>query len=290
MTHKLHFIILFLIAIGLWACSPASITEPTPSVTAHPPTETPVVPTATPILPTATATPLACLTQPGHLETITLAETKPPQEAIIYLPPCYDVQTDLYYPVLYLLHGQTFIDDQWVRLGAPTIADKLIISGQAAPFIMVYPDDRYWNLPAGTEFGQRLTEYLIPYVDSHYRTLSDRQHRALGGLSRGAGWALHLELTHPKLFGILGLHSPAIFSSDQSKLGELINAIPSDAWPRVYIDVGDSDSEQGYAQLFADLLLKHDVAYDWHLYTGSHDEAYWSSHVEEYLRWYTSDW
>ena len=55
--------------------------------------------------------------------------------------------------MLYLLHGQTFEDDQWVNLGAATVADNLIHRGDAPPFIMVFPDDRYWNLPAGGTLG-----------------------------------------------------------------------------------------------------------------------------------------
>ena len=113
---------------------------------------------------------------------------------MIYLPPCYDVQTDEKYPVLYLLHGQTYVDDEWVRLGAPSVADDLIHSGRAVPFIMVFPDDRYWNVAAGGGFGDRLINALIPYIDRNYRTLADRQHRALGGLSRGGGWTVELGL------------------------------------------------------------------------------------------------
>ena len=113
---------------------------------------------------------------------------------MIYLPPCYDERIEINYPVLYLLHGQTYTDDQWIRLGVPNILDNLIHSGESQPFIIVFPDDRYWNLPAGPGFGERLVDSLIPYIDQTYRTLPDRNHRAIGGMSRGAGWALRLGL------------------------------------------------------------------------------------------------
>ena len=122
--------------------------------------------------------------------------TKPSQQFIVYLPPCYDQMTDERYPVLYLLHGQTYTDDQWVNLGAPAAADKLIHAGDAPPFIIVFPDDRYWNLPPGDGFGDRLIHVIIPFIDQNYRTLTDRDHRALGGLSRGGGWAVHCA-AHP---------------------------------------------------------------------------------------------
>jgi poly(3-hydroxybutyrate) depolymerase len=103
------------------------------------------------ILPTAT--PLACLTQPGRVEEGVLDSFKPAQEFRIYLPPCYDEKPDERYPVLYLLHGQTYTDDQWLRLGAVHVLDELILSGEAQPFIIVFPDDRHWNLEAGPGFG-----------------------------------------------------------------------------------------------------------------------------------------
>ncbi len=271
--------------LGLWACTPP--TQPTPSPTFVPPTITPspLPPTVTP-----TVTPLACLIQPGRVEPGVLETTKPPQAYLIYLPPCYDQQTDLKYPVLYLLHGQTYTDDQWVRLGAVTVADRLILSGQAPPFIMVFPDDRYWNLPPGPEFGDRLINHLIPYVDKTYRTLADSAHRALGGLSRGGGWTLELGLKNPSLFGSLGLHSPAVFVEDASSVQDWIAAIPPESFPRLWLDVGDQDEETGYARLLDDLLAQSGIAHEFHVFSGDHTEAYWSQHVEEYIRWYVQGW
>ena len=85
-----------------------------------------------------------------------------------------------------------YFDNQWVRLGVVEEADKLILSGKAPPFIIVFPDDQYWNTPPGPGFGGRLISYLIPYIDQTYRTLTDRKYRALGGLSRGGGWTIRL--------------------------------------------------------------------------------------------------
>ena len=116
--------------------------------------------------------------------------------------------TDIRYPVLYLLHGQTYTQDQWIRLGVPQIADELIHDGESVPFIIVFPDDHYWNADPGDGFGDRLIFDIIPYLDKNYRTLADREHRSLGGLSRGGGWAVKLGFEHPELFGSLGLAFP----------------------------------------------------------------------------------
>ena len=186
--------------VGLSACSTPKAIIPTqtvlPPISTAKSTETFTL-TPSPVPPTATPTPLTCLTENGKVKQDVVSTTNPPQEFLIYLPPCYDELTDTRYPVLYLLHGQTYNDDQWVRLGVPTIADQLIHSGESVPFVIVFPDDHYWYVPAGERFGDRLINSLIPYVDTNYRTLADRGHRSLGGLSRGGGWTIELGFTHP---------------------------------------------------------------------------------------------
>ena len=289
MSHLRGFFI-YSFLLGLAACSSLNQATASPTPTAIPPTSTQtatITPSPTPI---PTATPLGCLTQPGGVESGALPDTKPAQEFLIYLPPCYDQKTDESYPVLYLLHGQTYTDDEWVRLGAPAAADDLIHFGAARPFIIVFPDDRYWNLQAGSGFGDRLINQVIPYIDQHYRTLGDRDHRALGGLSRGGGWTVQLGLTHYVLFGALGLHSPAIFGEDTPYLQDWVNAIPADFWPRLWVDAGDRDRELGSIRQFEQLLSSSDIPHEWHLYTGDHSETYWGAHVKQYLQWYADGW
>ena len=275
---------------GCYACSP--LAQPTPALILPSSTAPPTLPaTSTPSpIPTPTVTPLACLTNPGRVEEGSLDSTRPPQEFRIYLPPCYDEKTDQRYPVLYLLHGQTYTDDQWIRLGAVGVTDNLILSGESVPFILVFPDDHYWNLPPGPGFGQRLVEVLIPYIDSTYRTLPDRSHRAIGGMSRGAGWALRLGLSHWQLFGTIGLHSLAVLQKDASEIRDWLRDIPPSSRPRVFMDVGDNDQELEMAQRVEAQFNVFRLTHEWHLYSGAHTEEYWSAHVGEYLRWYADGW
>jgi enterochelin esterase-like enzyme len=228
--------------------------------------------------------------EPGLVKQDVVPTTRPPQEFIIYLPPCYETFTDERYPVLYLLHGQTYTQDQWVRLGTPAIADQLIHANESMPFIMVFPDDRYWNSPAGSGFGDRFINDLIPYVDKNYRTLADREHRSLGGLSRGGGWTVQLGLRHFELFGALGLHSPAVFKDDAPHVGRAIRSIPQDALPKLWLDIGDSDMELTSAMQLEDTLVATDYPHEFYRFTGDHSENYWSVHVEDYIRWYTQIW
>ena len=273
--------------MGLAGCASPAVPSPSPTAIPRTPKPSPIPSATATATPVPTATPLGCLSQPGRVQSAEIDQSKPPQLFLIYLPPCYDQQTDMRYPVLYLLHGQTSIDDQWVRMGAPTTADSLIHSGQTAPFIMVFPDDRYWNLPPGPGFGERLVQQIVPYVDAHYRTLTDTPHRALGGLSRGGGWAIHMILTQYKLFGIVGLHSPVIFDADNAYLDQLMASVPSNAWPRIWIDGGDRDGGLGDIRRFESLLAAYEVPHEWRLYSGDHTESYWDAHLREYLVWYT---
>jgi len=277
--------------IGLSACSTPNDSIPTQIVILPTPTVTRSATfTPSPVPPTATPTLLTCLNEAGNVKQDVVSTTNPPQEFLIYLPPCYDELDATRYPVLYLLHGQTYTDDQWIRLGVPTIADQLIHSEEIVPFIIVFPDDRYWNLQAGSGFGDRFIHSLIPYVDANYPTLADREHRSIGGLSRGGGWTIKLGFAYPELFGSLGLHSPAIFTEDSFYVEKMIQNIPEESRPQLWLDVGDADRELESVALFEEILSSNNYIHKFHLYAGDHTENYWGEHVEEYLRWYTEGW
>jgi len=285
-------ILLFSLLTGLFACSPSE--QPLPASTlilptlptfTPQPTHTPLPPTVTP-----TPTPLTCLTQPGRVDEGLLETTKPSQAYFIYLPPCYEETTETRYPVLYLLHGQTYTADQWIRLGAVDALDRLILSGETIPFIIVFPDDRYWNLPPGAGFGDRLVDALIPYIDSTYRTLPDRNHRAIGGMSRGAGWSLRLGLSRWDLFSVIGLHSLAVLQNDRTKIDDWIADIPSSSYPSIFMDIGDNDQELNMATSVEEQFTEAGLSHEWHYYRGAHTEEYWSAHVDEYIQWYAEQW
>ena len=202
----------------------------------------------------------------------------------VYLPPCYDATGDTY-PVLYLMHGQAFIEDQWVRLGADGAADALIAGGDAPPFIMIMPRGG-----ANPYFGQGLLADLMPYVETEYRIQGDRAHRAIGGLSRGGGWAIYLGLAHPDLFGAFGGHSPAIQYIHASEIDDLLDELPADEVPRIWLDIGDNDSLIYNTEWFTDMLDERGIAYAFNLYPGRHEETYWSEHIQDYLLFYAGSW
>lgn len=285
--------------LGLTACSsPAYADLPLT------PTTTPITPIPTPTLTaraaltltvTATLTPSitpapaqsACRERKGAIvsdqfDSDTLGY---PIEMQIYLPPCYEERDGESYPVLYLLHGLEMNEKTWNEIGAGETADSLINSGDIPPLIIVMPRER-----RDARFGGAFVSDILPYVDSHYRTLADRDHRALGGMSHGAGWALHVGLQNPGLFGALGLHSLAIFYADETEVSGWLHRLPPDLVPRFYIDIGKNDSLFVSADWLDRALARRDIAHDYHLNPGSHTRAYWTEHVPDYLRWYTANW
>lgn len=210
----------------------------------------------------------------------------------IYLPPCYNEEPVRSYPVLYLIHGQTYSDTQWDRLGVPEVADRLIADSEVGPFIVVMPRDRVWLEPTEDNFGLAVEQSLIPWVDEHYRTIPDRAHRAIGGLSRGAAWAVDIGLSHWEMFSAVGIHSGFVFQSDIQPIYLWLYNIQEGMIPRIYMDIGDDDRPEmtKAATWLEELLTKLDIPHEWHMFVGEHEEAYWRAHVEDYLRWYSMDW
>jgi enterochelin esterase-like enzyme len=201
----------------------------------------------------------------------------------LYLPPCYSSSTQ--YPVLYLFHGLSYKDDQWVRLGMTSEADRLITAKNIKPLIIVMPYDASVMEPPDSNFGIAVAKSLVPWIDSHYNTCAEPKCRWVGGLSRGGGWAFYLFTKYPDLFGVVGGHSPAIFKSDPQKFVSSLNSVYSDQ--RIWLDIGDKDKELNYLIAVDSLLTEANILHEFSINPGVHDETYWSSHVDDYLRWYT---
>lgn len=154
------------------------------------------------------------------------------RHALVYLPPDYDTQNKLRYPVLYLQHGGGEDETGWIRQAhANFILDNLIAAKSCKPMIVVMAYGyarRAGEVPpdlAGKPFGSPemmkamqdmfsafeddLTQVLIPYVDSTFRTVADRDHRAMAGLSMGGMQAFQITLDHLDLFSYIGGFSGA---------------------------------------------------------------------------------
>jgi len=155
------------------------------------------------------------------------------RHALVYLPPGYDEQTKTRYPVLYLQHGGGEDETGWVRQGrANVILDNLIAAGDSKPMVVVMaygyarragqsapdlaglpldsPERRRATLDMTTAFEADVTEALIPFVDATFRTIADRGHRAMAGLSMGGMQTFHITLNHLDRFSHIGGFSGAM--------------------------------------------------------------------------------
>ena len=243
-------------------------------------------------VPASTTPTPGCASTTGMLEQQELTSTSLAGKLrfTVYLPPCYKEETGRSYPVLYLFHGQFYDENQWVRLGVQETADGLIASGEIAPFMVIMPFDPYAYQPSEYGFDEAFLRELLPYVDSQYRTLTDRDHRALGGLSRGSSWSLHFALSHPELFGKFGMHSPVVFATDGLLVEKWLDIIPPERMPQIYLDVSENDQNIQNVYWLENILTTRGIPHEWHLNTGFHEEEYWAAHVEEYMLWYASGW
>jgi enterochelin esterase-like enzyme len=265
----------------------ATVTAARPST--HTPTPSPAASATHTPTPSATVRPSAtsCAERRGRVNTLAVpsATLRYDIDARVYLPPCYTANQKRY-PVLYLIHGLSYTEDQWERLGVATTADALIADGEIAPLIIVMPRDR-----KDTRFDPAFVDDLIPYVDEHYRTLDSRPYRAIGGLSRGAGWAIHLGLHYPDVFSRVGAHSPAVFFGDENNVLAYARAIDRTGQvPALYVDVGEGDANRQSAFWLDQVFTWFDFGHTYRLQPGAHTESYWSAHVDDYLRFYAADW
>ncbi|ADV60895.1 esterase [Isosphaera pallida ATCC 43644] len=159
----------------------------------------------------------------------------------VYTPPDYDTSRERTYPVLYLLHGATDCDASWSTVGrAGVILDNLIASGRAEPMIVVMPHGHTGPFRFGAspeenaferqmeEFSQEFTREIIPLIETRYRVIADRAHRALAGLSMGGYQTLLIGIDHLGEFGYLGIFSSGIFGI----AGGFGADAPSDQWEK----------------------------------------------------------
>lgn len=135
---------------------------------------------------------------------------------IIYTPPTYDKQTDRKYPVFYLISGTTDTEEVYFKVGKMNlILDNLIAQGKAKEMIIVLPygnPAKYnpaetFDFTKGDQFSKDLLNDLMPYVEANYRTLNDRDSRAIGGFSRGGNQGLSFGLNHLDKFSYLCSYS-----------------------------------------------------------------------------------
>lgn len=292
-SHSTHRIPLFILLLVMLSGCASPIQPNDPPGTEVMPTLTPAA--AAPVTATATATsstPPPCTETQGQFVKATLPADmlKYPLEVTVYLPPCYAANNSKTYPALYMLHGMTDSNEQWIKLGLTDVADRLISAQTIQPMLIIMPYEVNWQLsPNESGYGKAITDVLIPWVEKTYRVCTERGCRAIGGLSRGGNWAVKLGFEHWQLFTAVGAHSTPLFIGGILDLTSAIRRLPSvSEAPVVYVDAGNKDENLVQVKDFERALTNLHIAHEYHTGSGAHDDAYWSDHVEGYLIWYAS--
>ena len=215
----------------------------------------------------------------------------------IYLPPGYDSDTDKRYPVLYLNHGGGENDSLWTANNrhsggyANLILDNLIAAGKARPMIIAMPNTS--GVVAGTppklgEDDACTKEYLqniIPYVDSHYRTRTNRESRAVAGLSMGGFVTLNTGLTHLETFGELYVFSSGYWQDQLPAFVENIKPLLSQTnindkfrMP-IYFAAGETDIALFNCQKTLAVFDNYGIRNFWVLSSNGHEWLNWRRYL-----------
>ncbi len=217
----------------------------------------------------------------------------------VYTPPSYDAEPAARYPVLYLLHGAGENETGWIEQGrAPFILDRLIAAGTARPMLVVvdsgyairadavqrpesagnpFLDAARRPPPPTSAFPDVLLGELIPLIDGTYRTLADRENRALAGLSMGSAQTLQIAPKHLDRFAWIGAMSPpprGTFDPVTAFDGAFAN--PADIRERVrllWISAGSGETAfHRFAKLMHESLANAGIPSVLHVSPGTHHE------------------
>ena len=136
------------------------------------------------------------------------------RNCFVYTPPSYDTDREKRYPVLYLQHGAGEDETGWIWQGKINhIVDNLIADGACEELIIVMncgyamPKDCTDAVQGRTAISDVIATECVPFIDKKYRTIADRHHRAMAGLSMGGGQTQQTVMKYPELFANAGIFS-----------------------------------------------------------------------------------
>lgn len=247
----------------------------------------------------------------GILETVICKSSQPElseRRMFVYLPEDYYNSTESY-PVMYLLHGARGTEVSWIEKGhLLQNVDSLIASGRARPMIVVIPntnqydDDIDFRMSRPKPMGEAVLEVdgtveklfindVVDVVDSLYRTVPNKNGRAIAGLSLGALQAIYISANNPNMFGFVGLFSPMVkpvkhhgpdieFYRELKKKQTVQFADP----PTVYwIMAGYWDIFCDSTQLFERYLRTKGYNHYYYLSPGGHSWKNWENYCNMFM-------
>jgi len=210
------------------------------------------------------------------------------RKMLVYTPPGYSA--DRKYPVLYLLHGIGGDETEWRNLCHPeNIIDNLLADGKIQPMIVVMPNGRaqvndraegnvYASAPAFANFENDLLKDVIPAIEAKYSVYTNRENRALAGLSMGGGQSLNFGLAHLDVFAWVGGFSSAPNTKTPAEL------VPDPAAAReklklLWLACGNKDGLIRVSQGVHNYLKEKNVPHVWHVDSNAHDGTEWANNL-----------
>jgi enterochelin esterase-like enzyme len=224
----------------------------------------------------------------GKLETITYNSKSigVDRKAVVYTPPNYDPNKK--YPVLYLMHGIGGNENNWTSFGANTILDNLIADGKAVPMIIVMPNGRATAEPPSNnvmadfnyyaDLEPDLLQDLMPYIESHYSVMTDRDHQALNGFSMGGGQGLNFGINNIDKFAYVGGFSAAPNLQRPNVLVPKIQ-LAKDKLSLLWIGCGDKDNLITGSWNLHQALDEAKIDHVWYLDDGVHEVPVWNNNL-----------
>ena len=253
-------------------------------------------------------------THKGNLEHVWYysAENDMERRMYVYTPYGYDAKGKKKYPVLYLLHGGGGDEDAWSTLGRTCqILDNLIEQGKAVPMLVVMPNGNPNQYAAATlqipvkqdvrQYASGFDNYsslvadILPYVESHYNVIKNRQGRAVAGLSMGGGQSFFIGLRNIDVFANIGIFSSgllggsgagqAAFDPEAQMPGLISNPAKYNKLDLFYISCGEQDNRIGGTKEFVDQLNAlgyKNVFYE--TYPGGHEWKVWRRNLSAFVQ------
>ncbi len=235
------------------------------------------------------------------------------REYNIFLPLSYDKETDRKYPILYLLHGMMDTNKGWYERGhLKDVMDQLVASGEAVEMIIVTPNaggniyegiwNGYFDMPGWNYETFFFTEFL-PYIESTYRVIGNKENRAIAGLSMGGGGATVYGQKHPEMFSSVYAMSALMSIPEQGaapsrepgdKMSILTKSVQENCAIRFvkeadearvatistvkwFVDCGDDDFLLDRNIEFNQAMREKHIKHEFRVRDGGHTWEYWHS-------------